>query len=239
MQKHEYFEELCALAVAGQLPVDEHKELYSHMRVCDRCRSAARDFVDVLHHLPIEHVELTDRELVDLQEAAGAESFLKRARGEGVVFSRDALESVKPRRSAWTLLTRPVFAVGPALAAIAVFAVAGGLWFALPRKAATPAPQGTVVAPTKSELVASPDPVAAELSRANQQVAALTREKDSLGSQLAAVRKERDATNSLLRQDNELLTTLQPRIVEGKSCYPKPLRRQTRPKTRGTKRLHL
>ena len=33
MQKHEYFEELCALAVAGQLPVDEHKELYSHMRV--------------------------------------------------------------------------------------------------------------------------------------------------------------------------------------------------------------
>ena len=86
----------------------------------------------------------------------------------------------------------------------------------LAKKAATPAPQGTVVAPTKSELVASPDPVlAAELSRANQQVAALTREKDSLGSQLAAVRKERDATNSLLRQDNELLTTLQPRIVEG------------------------
>jgi len=216
MQKHEYFEELCALAVAGQLPVEEQKELYSHMRVCGHCRSAARDFVDVLQHLPIEHVELTDRELVDLQEAVGAESFLKRARGEGVVFSRDALESVKPRRSAWTLLTKPVFAVGPALAAVAVFAVASGLWFALPRKAATPPPQVTVVAPTKSELVTSPDPVlAAELSRANQQIAALTREKDLLGSQLAAVRKERDTTNSLLRQDNELLTTLQPRIVEG------------------------
>ncbi len=214
MQKHEHFEELCALAVAGELPVEEHKELYSHMRLCGQCRSAARDFVDVLQQLPMEHAELTDRELVDLQEAAGAESFLKRARGEGVVFSKDALASIRPRRPAWRLLTNPVFAVSPALAALAVFVVAG-VWFALPRKPAPLQPE-TVVLPMKPEPGASPDPaLAAELSKANQQIAAVTREKDSLASQLAAVRKERDTTNSQLRQDDELVSTLQQKIQEG------------------------
>ncbi len=196
--------------------MEEHEELYSHVRICGRCRSAARDFADVLQHLPLEHVELTDRELVDLQEAAGAESFLKRARGEGVIFSRDALESVSPGRSTWSLVTNPVFAVSPGLAAIALFAIAG-LWVALPRRlATTPSPEA-VVAPTRSDLVdSSPDPTRAEeLSKVNQQIATVTRERDSLASQLAAARKERDASTSLVRQDNELVATLQARILEG------------------------
>jgi len=215
MQKHEHFEELCALAVAGELPVEEHNELYSHMRVCGQCRSSARDFVDVLQQLPMEHAELTDQELVDLQEAAGTESFFKRARGEGIVFSKDALASVRPRRPSWSLLTNPVFAVSPVLAALGVFVVAA-LWFALPRKPAPLPHPETVVFPTKPDSAASADPsLAAELSKANRQIAAVTRERDSLANQLVAARQEKDTTNSQLGKDDELVSKLQQKIQEG------------------------
>jgi hypothetical protein len=53
------------------------------------------------------------------------------------------------------------------------------------------------------------------LSKANQQNAAVTREKDSLAIQLAAARKERVTTNSQLRQDNDLVSTLQQKIQDG------------------------
>ena len=47
-QAHEHFEELCAVAVIGQLTAQEQQELLSHLGECDICRRSADDFVHVL-----------------------------------------------------------------------------------------------------------------------------------------------------------------------------------------------
>lgn len=44
MPPHEHFEELCALAVSGQLREDELAELDEHLRSCEECRGLLRAF---------------------------------------------------------------------------------------------------------------------------------------------------------------------------------------------------
>jgi hypothetical protein len=44
MPPHEHFEELCALAVSGQLREDELAELGEHLRSCEECRRLSRAF---------------------------------------------------------------------------------------------------------------------------------------------------------------------------------------------------
>src|SRR5438445_756041 len=48
MQKHEHFEELCALVPIGQLTATEYEELGEHLKRCGRCRHATEDFALVL-----------------------------------------------------------------------------------------------------------------------------------------------------------------------------------------------
>src|ERR1017187_3777824 len=50
MYNHEYFQELSALAVIGQLSVDEDRELNSHLLECARCREAYGDYARVIQH---------------------------------------------------------------------------------------------------------------------------------------------------------------------------------------------
>src|SRR5713101_3687108 len=47
MIPHEHFEELCALAVSGDIREDEWTELNEHLQSCADCRKAARGFEDM------------------------------------------------------------------------------------------------------------------------------------------------------------------------------------------------
>jgi TolA-binding protein len=47
MLPHEHFEELCALAVSGDIREDEWTELNEHLQGCADCRKAARGFEDI------------------------------------------------------------------------------------------------------------------------------------------------------------------------------------------------
>ncbi len=57
MSAHESFEELCALAVTGDLEPDEFKKLGEHLYECESCRASYRDFHAILEQgLPaLEH----------------------------------------------------------------------------------------------------------------------------------------------------------------------------------------
>jgi hypothetical protein len=103
MQKHEYYEELCALAASGQLSETEERELVEHTQTCCECRGACEDFSNLLKELrPIE--EAVD--LVALRQAEEAEyrkRFLVRARREGKKFSPEAEQGRLPENSRWQL----------------------------------------------------------------------------------------------------------------------------------------
>ena len=53
MSRHEHFEELCSLAVLGEVSPEELTELEKHLRECPECRVAYADFVALTgEHLP-------------------------------------------------------------------------------------------------------------------------------------------------------------------------------------------
>ena len=62
MSRHEHFEELCSLAVLGEVSPEEWTELEKHLRQCPECRVAYADFVA----LTAEHLPAADRSSVRL-----------------------------------------------------------------------------------------------------------------------------------------------------------------------------
>src|SRR5919197_3846653 len=91
MQKHEHFEELCALVPIGQLTASEYQELAEHLKGCVACRHATEDFALVLDQLPVADTDVDDQTLLSLQGDSYRERFLKRASEEGVPFSNEIL----------------------------------------------------------------------------------------------------------------------------------------------------
>ena len=57
MSRHEHFEELCSLAVLGEVSPGEWTELEEHLGQCPECRVAYADFVA----LTAEHLPAADR----------------------------------------------------------------------------------------------------------------------------------------------------------------------------------
>jgi hypothetical protein len=137
MQKHEHFEELCALVPIGQLTGAEYEELGEHLKSCVSCRHATEDFSLVLDQLPVAETDVDDQTLLSLQGNSYRERFLKRASDEGIPFSEEILHpqngSVlwnKPRRRTTYLLA---FA---AAIAMVIFSVAYRTWRVLPARQA-------------------------------------------------------------------------------------------------------
>ena len=93
--RHEYFQELCALAPIGQISETEFMELQDHIQQCEECRSAYADFIDLLHN----KLPLADSILAGPSERSGLfsanssyrERFLTRARKDGLPVSQEPL----------------------------------------------------------------------------------------------------------------------------------------------------
>lgn len=105
MSKHEYYEELSALAAIGQITAEEDKELEAHVSECSSCREAYVDYVRVLHHqLPqVEPRRWNIHDVVSPPSGNGElrERFFARARAEGVDLSEEAEHH---RRTRWEIL---------------------------------------------------------------------------------------------------------------------------------------
>ena len=90
MPMHEHFEELCALAVIGQLSEHEHHELFEHLAHCDHCRQASDEFAVILDQLPAAVSPSISGNADELLSESYRQKFLERAAAEGLSFTKEA-----------------------------------------------------------------------------------------------------------------------------------------------------
>jgi hypothetical protein len=91
---HEYFEELCSLAVIGRVTTGEFELLKTHLQTCLSCRSCLADFNEIVHeHLPLldagEEV-YSESGNVTFHDASYKHRFVQRVAEEGIVFSGES-----------------------------------------------------------------------------------------------------------------------------------------------------
>ena len=123
MSRHEHFEELCALAAAGQLSAEEERQLDEHLKKCDVCRQTSDEFSTVLHGLPVPKRGRVDHTLLrQMNESEFRRRFLDRARTTGRRFSEQALQG--RTRTSWTLLrSAPAYQMAAVAGLILLIAV--------------------------------------------------------------------------------------------------------------------
>jgi hypothetical protein len=92
MPTHEYFEELCSLAVLGEVSGAEQVELGKHVRQCASCRAVLADFVEFANeHLPIaDRVRKYPANFEVLSSGKFRESTLQHVTAEGLRISPEA-----------------------------------------------------------------------------------------------------------------------------------------------------
>jgi hypothetical protein len=119
--EHEHFEELCALAAGGLLEGAESIDFQAHLKECSECRCGYQEFSHlVTRELPLAQgsSRLKLAEMTARPSSGSRQRFLRRARAEGVVFSREVETPV--RSSSWYF--RPIVMLAP-VAALVVIAV--------------------------------------------------------------------------------------------------------------------
>lgn len=168
-QEHEHYEQLCALAVGGLMESAEIVDFQTHLRGCSECRSDYEELSSVLAFVLPQAQKTFQQNLAESRTKPLPDSrqrFLRRARTEGVVFSREI--EVPVRSSPWYF--RPV-AMSAAVAGLVLIAVSLPIYHLreAPRAAgATDAAAAQQIAELKRENSA----LAANLSRLSDSVAA-------------------------------------------------------------------
>ena len=106
MQKHEheYYDELCAFAAAGQLSSEEQSQLEEHLKDCEACREARAEFAGIFEKLPFASEARVDKTILRGVDLSGfRRRFLEHAPAEDLRFSESAEQAVAGRN--WTLPT--------------------------------------------------------------------------------------------------------------------------------------
>jgi len=107
MPRHEHFEELCSLAVLGEVSPAELAELTEHLHECDGCQAAYADFIALAN----DHLSIAGRGLGRSGDGGAApatpnlrQSTLKRVVAEGLRVSPEAMQGPvdhKSRAAQW------------------------------------------------------------------------------------------------------------------------------------------
>ncbi len=183
LPEHEQFEALCALAAGGLLEGAELVEFQAHMKECGECRSEYQA-VSSLVTRELPQAQGTFRQKLREMRARplpySRQRFLRRARAEGVVFSREIETS--SRSGPWYF--GPATMLAP-IAAVVVVAVCLTVYHfrATPDTART---KDAAHAQQIAELARENSALTASLSRLNESVVASQREIKNLRSQLGA-----------------------------------------------------
>jgi hypothetical protein len=134
--KHQHFEEICAAASVGQATVEEVLELQQHASECGRCRRAYFDYVSLAAHefaAARPNLTLSAQEVEEcLNSDLFTRRFFDRAEREGIVFSPEVEEKIKPASIPIAFSRRRPWPIAPmATAAALVFAaiVASGYFY--------------------------------------------------------------------------------------------------------------
>ena len=134
MQRHEYFDKLCSLAIIGELSAEECEELTSHVRNCRECQTTLFELNQISsEQLPLATAQRGGNAKLDLAKVR--EETIQRLIREGLRISPEGMRgsrSFGQRVSAgvgeirWLLLARKA-QVGFVVAAVAVGCVLGVL----------------------------------------------------------------------------------------------------------------
>jgi hypothetical protein len=180
--KHEHVEELCALAAGGLLEGPEFIDFQAHLKECSECRSDYEELSSLVTcALPKAQgtFRLKLAEMGARPSPGSRQRFLRRARAEGVVFSREVETPARP--GSWYF--RPVVMLAP-VAALVVVGVSLAVYHfrEAPRTA-----QSTDAASAQqiAELKRQNSVLTENLSRLNESLAAGQRDIKNLRAQLA------------------------------------------------------
>jgi peptidoglycan hydrolase CwlO-like protein len=133
MQRHEYFEQLCSLAVIGELSAEEWEQLSSHLRECRECQNTVRELnVISSEQLPLASAHGGGKGKLALDKVR--EETVQRLMREGLRISPEAAQGGRSLGQRWRtgigefqwlLLARraQIAAVVSALVVTCVFAV--------------------------------------------------------------------------------------------------------------------
>lgn len=177
MQKHEEFEQLCALAIIGELTPEEHAMLDLHLQKCGQCRAASRGMRDLAYGaLPL--ADRTWRHVGNmLGYAANREEFLERAGAQGVVFSARARRKSLLRAHWPVFLLQPYYSAAATAACLLLAAVLGFRMYPAMRPAFVQQPTQVAVAQRAPQSGTGQEAVlVARLAQLSRQVASLETE---------------------------------------------------------------
>ena len=179
--EHEQYEALCALAAGGLLEGPEFADFQAHLKQCSECRSDYRELSDlVTGELP--HGQGTVRQKLAAITAkplpGSRQRFLRRARAEGVAFSREVETPARSR--SWYFRPFP----GLVGAAVVVAAVVS---FAVYHFRVDPNPEQSNSAASRqiAELQRQNAELTASLSQANESLAAQQTKIENLRTEVA------------------------------------------------------
>lgn len=118
--EHEHYESLCALAAGGLMESAEIVDFQTHLRECSACRSDYEELSSVVACALPQAQRSFQQSLTEWARPLrdSRQRFLRRARAEGVVFSREVEAPV--RSSPWYF--HPVATLA-AVAVLVLFAV--------------------------------------------------------------------------------------------------------------------
>jgi hypothetical protein len=217
--KHEQYEELCTLAMIGEVSADELRDLRQHLVECTDCRHEYQEFVQlVLPQLSVsdESISPVSNSSRDNTQALRAR-FLERAQAAGISFSATALnppedsidEPAADRGSApiaMLVRKRPTVTWlyrGSIAAALVAAATAGGFlavnWhgrFGPPTARNGAASPPEVVASTSNQLPSVSD-FSAQLAADSRKI---TRLETKLGDTNTRLASEQEHAESLMRE---------------------------------------
>jgi hypothetical protein len=181
--EHERYATLCALAAGGLLESEEFPDFQSHLTGCSQCHADYEELsVLVTRELPQGQSSLRQKlatiRAKPLQNSR--DRFLRRARAEGLVFSRDV--DTAPRSGTWHAYPVIKWAAVAALF-VATSSVAVYHFRETPGAARTDAASAQQIADLKRQNSA----LTANLSQLNESLATGEREIQNLRAQLANV----------------------------------------------------
>ena len=201
MASHEHFEELCALATAGELREDEWSELEEHLKDCATCRNLARDFKDICLMLTVAAESKGGSDIPD----GMTERFIARARAQGIPLNdnmvnsghgeplKHIVTSFRRYLAAWTVAAVILLAVGSIL-----LSVHRGS-----RSQASRNPGSSTAGPVRSELAAENERLKNQLRDAleKESTVSLRLKQEQLASE-SAQKKGADLIRRLTESEN-------------------------------------
>ena len=181
IREHKPYEVLSALAAGGHLESVEIADFQAHMKECSECRSSYQQLSTLItRELPQAH--RTFRQKLGIMRANplpySRQRFLRRARAEGVGFSRDVETPIQA--SPWYF--RPVTMLAPA--AVLIVAAVSMTVYHFREKPSSARTVNVTAAQQIAELQRENSALTVSLSRLNESLAASQRQNQNLRAQL-------------------------------------------------------